>query len=170
MRRRLYWLLPDVESARRTADDLLLAKVDDRHMHFLARPGLALGSLHEASVLQKTDVRHAAISGSLVGALLGALAGWLLAQYPIEGMKVGVGGILLFTAFGAGFGFFASTLVGTSLPNSYLRQFERELADGRILVMVDVPLHRVEEMQDYLRQRHPEAAWRGVDPAVPAFP
>ena len=170
MIRRLYWLLPDVESARRTADDLLLAKVDDRHMHFLARPGLALGSLHEASVLQKTDVRHAAISGSLVGALLGALAGWLLAQYPIEGMKVGVGGILLFTAFGAGFGFFASTLVGTSLPNSQLRQFERELSDGSILVMVDVPLHRVEEMQDYLRQRHPEAAWRGVDPAVPAFP
>lgn len=170
MRRRLYWLLPDVESARRTADDLLLAKVDDRHMHFLARPGLPLGSLHEASVLQKTDVRHAAISGSLVGALLGALAGWLLAQYPIEGMRIGVGGILLFTAFGAGFGFFASTLVGTSLPNSQLRQFDRELSDGRILVMVDVPLHRVEEMQDYVQQRHPEAAWRGVDPAVPAFP
>lgn len=170
MRRRLYWLLPDVESARRTADDLLLAKVEDRHMHFLARPGLALGSLHEASVLQATDVRHAAISGSLIGALLGALAGWLLAQYPIEGMTIGVGGILLFAAFGAGFGFFASTLVGTSLPNSQLRQFERELSDGRILVMVDVPLHRVEEMQDYLQQRHPEAAWRGVDPAVPAFP
>jgi hypothetical protein len=170
MRRRLYWLLPDVESARRTADDLLLAKVEDRHMHFLARPGMALGSLHEASVLQKTDVRHAAISGSLIGALLGALAGWLLAQYPIDGLTVGVGGILLFTAFGAGFGFFASTLVGTSLPNSQLRQFDRELSDGRILVMVDVPLHRVEEMQDYVQQRHPEATWRGVDPAVPAFP
>jgi hypothetical protein len=170
MRRRLYWLLPDVESARRTADDLLLARVEDRHMHFLARPGIELGALHEASVLQKTDVRHAAISGTLVGALLGALAGWLLAQYPIEGLSIGVGGILLFTAFGAGFGFFASTLVGTSLPNSYLRQFEREVADGRILAMVDVPLHRVEEVQDYLQKRHPEAAWRGVDPAVPAFP
>jgi hypothetical protein len=88
---------------------------------FLARPGIDLGRLHEASVLQKTDVRHAAISGSLVGALLGALAGWLLAQYPIENLRIGVGGILLFTAFGAGFGFFASTLVGTSLPNSYLK-------------------------------------------------
>src|SRR5688500_11184033 len=32
MRRRLYFLLPDVESARRTADDLLLARVEDRHM------------------------------------------------------------------------------------------------------------------------------------------
>jgi len=51
-----------------------------------------------------------------------------------------------------------------------LRQFERELADGRILVMVDVPLHRVEEVQSYLQGKHPEAAWKGVDPAVPAFP
>ena len=170
MRRRLYWLLPDVESARRIADDLLLARVEDRHMHFLARPGIDLGPLHEASVLQKTDVRHAAISGSLIGALLGALAGWLFAQFPLEGLRIGVGGILLFTAFGAGFGFFASTLVGTSLPNSYLRQFEREVADGRILVMVDVPLHRVEEVQDALQKKHPEATWRGIDPAVPAFP
>ena len=170
MRRRLYWLAPDVESARRIGDDLLLARVEDRHMHFLARPGIDLGPLHEASVLQKTDVRHAAISGSLVGALLGALAGWLFAQYPLENLRIGVGGILLFTAFGAGFGFFASTLVGTSLPNSYLKQFERELADGRILVMVDVPLHRVEEVQSYLQGKHPEAAWKGVDPAVPAFP
>jgi len=63
-----------------------------------------------------------------------------------------------------------SMLVGTSLPNSYLKQFERELADGRILVMVDVPLHRVEEVQEYLQGKHPEAAWKGVDPAVPAFP
>ena len=170
MRRRLYWLLPNVESARRCADDLLLARVEDRHMHFLAREGTALGKLHEASVLQKTDVRHAAITGTLLGALLGAIAGWLLAQYPIQGMSVGVGGILLFAAFGAGFGFFASTLVGTSLPNSYLRQFERDVEAGRILVMVDVPLHQVEEIQEYVQQRHPEATWRGVDPAVPAFP
>ncbi|MEO8487837.1 MAG: DUF1269 domain-containing protein [Betaproteobacteria bacterium] len=170
MKRRLYWLLPDVESARRTADDLLLARVEDRNMHFLARPGTSLGALHEASVLQKTDVRHAAINGLLVGALLGALAGWLLARFPLEGIAMGVGGILLMTAFGAGFGFFASTLVGSSLPNSYLRRFERDLADGRVLVMVDVPLHRVEEVQEYLQKRHPEAAWRGVDPGVPAFP
>src|SRR5439155_682216 len=42
MRRRLYWLLPDVESARRTVDDLLLARIEDRHMHVLARRGTDL--------------------------------------------------------------------------------------------------------------------------------
>ena len=46
MLRRLYWLLPDVESARRTADDLLLARVEHGHMHFLARRGTDLGALH----------------------------------------------------------------------------------------------------------------------------
>jgi hypothetical protein len=31
MRRRLYFLLPDVESAHRIANDLLLARIEDRH-------------------------------------------------------------------------------------------------------------------------------------------
>src|SRR5262245_39665439 len=95
MRRRLYWLLPDVESAKRTVDDLLLARIEDRHMHVLARRDTDLGSLHEASVLQKTDVRHAAGRGLFLGALIGALAAWLLAQYPISGLEIKQGGILL---------------------------------------------------------------------------
>ena len=170
MRRRLYWVLPDVESAKRAADDLLLARVDDRHMHFMAGRGVDLGKLHEASVLQKSDVRHAAIVGTLAGGLIGALAGWLLTVFPIERLEFGVGGVMLMTLFGAGFGFFASTMVGAGVPNSHLRQFDKDLDDGRILLMVDVPLHRVDEIQLYLVERHPEAAWRGVDPAVPAFP
>ena len=170
MRRRLYWVLPDVDSAQRAADDLLLARVEDRHMHFMTRPGIDLGRLHEASVLQKTDVRHAAIVGTLAGALIGALAGWLITVFPIERLEFGVGGVMLMGLFGAVFGFFSSTMVGAGVPNSHLRQFAQDLADGRILLMVDVPLHRVDEIQRYLVDRHPEAAWRGVDPAVPAFP
>ena len=59
MRRRLYVVLPDLASARQTANDLLLARIEDRHMHFLARRDLALGELHAAGVLQKTDLRRA---------------------------------------------------------------------------------------------------------------
>jgi len=170
MRRRLYWLLPDVDSARRAADDLLLARVEDRHMHFLARPGTDLGSLHEASVLQKSDIRHAAIVGSLLGAFIGAVAGWVLTAFPIERLDFGAGGFVLITLFGALFGFVASTMVGSSVPNTHLKQFTGDIEQGRILMMVDVPLHEVDRIQAYLVERHPEAAWRGVDPAVPAFP
>ena len=59
MRHRLYFVLPDLASAIRTANDLLLARVEDRHMHFLGRRGMSLGELHEASYLQKSDLRHA---------------------------------------------------------------------------------------------------------------
>ena len=170
MLRRLYWLLPDVESARRTADDLLLARIEHRHMHFLARRHTDLGQLHEASVLQKTDVRHAAGRGLFVGGLLGALAAWLLAQFPIPGLEFRQGGVLLMIAFGAIFGIFASTLVGTSVPNSKLRRFADEIDQGKILLMVDVPATRVEEIQELLGRRHPEASNRGVEPTVPAFP
>ena len=59
MRRRLYFLLPDVPCAKRTADDLLLSRVDDRHMHFLAKRGTDLGELHECSYALKTDFAYA---------------------------------------------------------------------------------------------------------------
>jgi len=170
MLRRLYWLLPDVPSARKTADDLLLARVEHRHMHFLARRGTELGELHEASVLQKTDVRHAAGRGLFLGGLLGALAAWLLTQFPIDGLQFQHGGVLMMIAFGAAFGVFASTLVGTSVPNSKLKRFADEIEHGKILLMVDVPLHRVEEIQQLLERRHPEAINEGIEPTVPAFP
>jgi hypothetical protein len=41
----MYVTLPDVASARALANDLLLARVEDRHMHFLARRGTDLGEL-----------------------------------------------------------------------------------------------------------------------------
>ncbi|HVE50307.1 MAG TPA: DUF1269 domain-containing protein [Casimicrobiaceae bacterium] len=170
MRRRLYWLAPNVESAQRIADDLLLARVDDRHMHFMARPGTNLGKLHEASFLQTSDVRNAAMIGVLIGGFLGAVSGWLLAQYGYEGRFMGVGGVLLMTLVSAGFGFFASTLVGARVPNSSLKQFRSDIESGQILVMVDVPLHKVDDVQKHMSDNHPEATWRGVDPAVPAFP
>jgi len=37
MRRRLYFLLPDLGSAIQTANDLLLARIEDRHTHFLVK-------------------------------------------------------------------------------------------------------------------------------------
>jgi hypothetical protein len=170
MRRRLYWLLPDVESAKRTADDLLLARIEDRHMHFLARRGTDLRSLHEASVLQKTDVRQAAGRGMFLGALIGALAAWLLTQFPLPGLEFRQGAVLIVIVFGVVFGVFASTLVGTSVPNSKLKRFADDIEHGKILLMVDVPLSRVEEIQERVQQSHPEAAWHGVEATVPAFP
>ena len=50
MTHRLFFVLPDVTSARQMADDLLLARVEDRRMHFLAKRDRDLGALFGAWV------------------------------------------------------------------------------------------------------------------------
>ena len=68
MRRRLYYLLPDLPSARKIMDDLLLARIEERHIHFLAKRGTPMDGLHEANILQKSDLVHGAQRGVLIGA------------------------------------------------------------------------------------------------------
>ena len=91
MKRRLYFLLPDVASATRSANDLLLARVEDRNMHFLAKRGTDLGELHEASYLIKTDLMRGAGIGLAFGVIGGAILGYLIVNYPPEGTQPGLG-------------------------------------------------------------------------------
>ena len=42
MRRRLYFTVPDTASAQQMVNDLLLARIDEGHMHVLARDGIPL--------------------------------------------------------------------------------------------------------------------------------
>ncbi len=53
MRRRIYWLLPDLASARRTMNDLLLARVGDEHIHFVAKDGADMQGLHVEALFRK---------------------------------------------------------------------------------------------------------------------
>ena len=170
MKRRLYVVLPDLASAITTANDLLMARVEDRHMHFLGKRGMSMGVLHEASVLQKSDVRHALFLGCGLGALGGMLLGVYLKLNPIGDFTFDAGTFLLSMLGGTAFGAWTSTLIGLSTPNTALARFEPDIEAGKILLMVDVPEHKVEEVQEKLRQRHPEAAEGGLEPHIPAFP
>jgi len=172
MRRRLYFVLPDLASARRTADDLLLARIEDRHMHFLACRDVDLGELHAASILQKTDVRHATFVGAGLGVLIGAALGVALKLGALDGYVSGfdVGTVIVCAIAGLLLGAWCATLIGVSTPSVKLKDYERDFEAGRILLMVDVPHARVTEVQQLLHRRHPEAADHGIDLTMPAFP
>ncbi|HZO00504.1 MAG TPA: DUF1269 domain-containing protein [Burkholderiales bacterium] len=161
MRRRLYFVLPEVESAKRTADDLLLARVDDRHMRFLAKRGTDLEPLHEAGYLDKTDMVHGAAVGLGLGAIIGALTGAVVVAYPPEGMNPQLVTVLIGMLVGAPLGAWTASMAGAAVPNSRLRQFDADLEAGRVLMMVDVPFHRVAEITELVVSRHPEAVPRG---------
>jgi hypothetical protein len=170
MRRRLYFVLPDVPSARSMRDEMLLSRIESRHLHFLAQRDTLPPDLPQASVLQKTDIVHGAQVGLIIGAVVGALAGGLLVMFPPEGVAPKLIAVLMIAMGGAVFGAWASSMVASSVPNSRLKAFERDIEAGKVLMMVDVPMRRVQEICELVRRRHPEALSGGFEPTIPAFP
>lgn len=139
-------------------------------MHFLARRGTDLGELHEASYLHKTDAVHGAFVGLVIGGVMGVLVGLLLVEYPPQGVSLELVAVLIAALVGSVLGVWVASMVGLQVPNSRLKGFEQELQQGKILLMLDVPAGRYEEVRDIIVRTHPEAADRGNEPTVPAFP
>jgi hypothetical protein len=166
----MYVTLPDVASARTLANDLLLARIEDKHMHFLARRGTSLGELHEASYIQKTDTVHGGFTGFVIGGLLGVVVGVVLVNFPPGGLSIQLVAVLVAALVGAVLGTWVASMVGLQVPNSRLTAFEDDIQAGKILLMLDVPVGRSQEIHDIIARRHPEAAERGNEPTVPAFP
>lgn len=170
MRRRLYFTVPDAASARQIRNELLLNRIEDGHILVMARDGVELNDLHKASVLQTSDFVHGAETGLAVGGGIGIIAGLVAVFFPPAGVDLQLVTILLTALIGAAFGAWVASMVASSIPNSRLKKFESALAAGHILMMVDVPSGRVDEIKKLVTSHHPEAMGSGVEPTIPAFP
>lgn len=170
MRRRLYFMLPDVESARGMLDEMLLARIPVQRIHFLAKRGTLPADLPEASVLQKTDMVHGAQLGVVIGAAAGLSGGLLALAFPPEGVSVQLVVVLIGGIAGALLGSWISSMAASAVPNTKLKAFHPEIERGRVLMMVDVPMSRAGEISQLVASRHPEAVSGGFEPTIPAFP
>lgn len=169
MRERLLFLLPDVKHARTSMRELLLARIDDRHIHVLAKDSIDLEDLPGASIGQRSDYFHAMALGIVVGGCTGIVGG-LAAHYLAPGIEVGLNGIGMLALLGSIFGIWVSGLIGTDVPNTALRKFSRDIEQGKILMMVDVPRARAGEIRQLMHKRQLEATEGGIDSMYPVFP
>ena len=170
MRKRLYFMLPDCQIARAMLDEMLLLRIEEHHLHFLAKRGTLPHDMPEASVLQKTDIVHGAQMGLVVGGVAGTLGGVLVVLLPPGGVSLQLVTILITALLGALFGAWVSSMVGTQVPNSKLKAFHAGIESGKVLMMVDVPFGRIREIRQYVSQRHPEAEFGGSEAVILAFP
>lgn len=168
--KRLYFLVPSIKLAHKIVNELLIARITDKHIHILAKRGTTLGDLPEASVLQKTDLIPAVERGVALGGFTGTLAGLITVSIP-PAFPVVAGGIILGTTLaGAGLGAWLGGMVGMNVGNTRVKQFEEAIEKGALLMMVDVPPTRVDEIQALVKKHHPEAEPEGTEPHIPAFP
>ena len=168
--RRIYFLVPDIATTKRIVDELLLARIEERHIHVIAKRGTELEDIPEASLVQKSDFIPAVERGLAVGGSVGALAGLVAVALPPASTVI-AGGILLGSALaGAGVGAWAGALIGVSTPNSRIKQFEEAVEAGQLLVLADVPKGRVDEIEARIREHLPKVDIEGTEPKIPAFP
>lgn len=170
MRRRVYWLLPDLASARATMDDLLLSGVDVHQIHFMAREDCDMSGLHAAGVLQTSDLVRSAEVGLVIGAALGGILGTFLAVlHPVAGGAPQWNLVALLVPVGALVDAWTASMIGISVPNKDVERFAAQIAQGRVLLMVDAPVPRVGEIEESLRKLHPEARRQRGQEGVPVF-
>jgi hypothetical protein len=147
-------------------DELLLAHVEWKHIHVIAKRGTPLEDLPEASHWQKSDVVPALQRAIPVGGATGLLCGLVgLALEPH--LVIAGGGILLATSLaGVGVGAYLGGMVGLNVGNTRHKAFEQAIERGELLVIADVPRDRVEDISERIREAHPQAEVKGTDPRV----
>jgi len=158
MKRRLYFLFPETESAGSAVSDLESLGVDRGHVYVLAREDIDLGNLPTATRRQRREllghIEHRTWNGNLMVFGLAVFA--LVIATALENMMaiaVAMLVILASVASGAWFAMF--------VPNVRLQEFRTALNQGEILLMVDLSRECAEEVEELMHRRHPEAVDRG---------
>lgn len=156
--KRLYFMLPDTESCKKVVAELKHAGIQERHLHVVANLGIPLDDLPQAGLLQKSELAHGIEKGLAVGGAAGLLGGMLVMAFPPAGLVVGGAALLTaVTAGSAGFGALAMGLISKDIHSKQLAAFERDIAQGHILLIVDVPKEDVEQWKQLIIRHHPEA-------------
>jgi hypothetical protein len=166
--RRLVFLLPNVDVATQIVEEVTVQNVSRDNIHIIAKHGVSMGNLPDAHVPEETsDFFPAYEKGLAIGGVTGLLAGLVALAFPPSGIVLGGGAIIATTVAGAGLGALMSAIVGSDLPDSHLKRYEEGINAGEILMMIDVPTERIEEIEASVKTHHPEADVRGVDPLFP---
>lgn len=172
MRRKLYFMLPNIKTAHQMMDKMLLARIEERHIHFLAKSDISLTGLPEANVLEKTDSLHGVGSGAMIGGISGIMGGLLVVAFPsLVAIPVNDPGplqalaVLVIGLVGAGFGAWWSGMIASAIPNSRLKLYEDPIARGGVLMIVNVPYHRINDVRAEVQRECGDACtYVGVTP------
>jgi hypothetical protein len=168
--RRLYFLFPDVQVVDKVVDELLLAHIEWKHIHVVAKRGTFLGNLPEASVWQKTDIIPVMLRAMAIGGGAGIL--FALVMLAVEPQFQEAGGLVLVASLlaGVGVGAYLGGMLGLNVVNRRLKAFQKAMERGELLVIADVPRDLVEEVTERIKKAYPEAEPEGTELRGAALP
>lgn len=163
--KRIYFLAPTIESTASIVDELKENGINDSQIHVVGKDHHKLqeAHIHEANLLQTTDLVKSLEKGAIAGGAVGLLAGLAAVTFPPAGLVLGGGAVLSLSIFGTGFGAWVSSMIGISIPDQVVEKYEQAIEDGELLIMVDIPKVEEDKYKRMIKNHHPEAQIEGTD-------
>ena len=158
MRPKLKFLLPDIKTANQAAQSLLLARIDNKNICFLAKPGTDLGQLQAASTIESTNIINDGERGILIGAAIGLLGGlymhyfqpWITTSMGVHWATI----IVITTIIGAVASAIGAAVFGVNMFNTDLNKYKDKIDGGTILMIVTAPFQRSNEIRKIVSKLH----------------
>jgi hypothetical protein len=156
MKNRVFFLVEDIEAAKRLVPDLRRLGIEDPDLHVIASESIALEPLPEPDIIHRSDLVNAARRGAVTGGTLGLVGGLVALTVPVAGLTVGGGAVLASTALGTALGTWFSTLVGVSVPNQDVEQYRDRIDRGEVMIIADLEPEQEPLFTGLMADRHPE--------------
>lgn len=135
MTRRVF-CAPDIMTAEAALSAAVRAGIPASHAALVAESHIETVLVpDEQKEGTSTDFGPAALRGLVFGAVVGLLVGLAGMHVPAVGFTTT--GVVLTTIGGALIGAWASSLAGSSVPNEVRRDYNGELAEGKLLLVID---------------------------------
>ncbi|MHB8346261.1 MAG: hypothetical protein ACYDHM_03585 [Acidiferrobacterales bacterium] len=166
MKRRLYFLLPDIAHARLIVADFEAMGIARQHIHAVGHDVVSLQGLESISMAKDLDRAYWLewwwwrINLTILLITLLALVASLLLSTPSAAFTA-LAVITVTCILGVPF--------AMRIPNVHLGEFQSAIVHGGIVIMTDMHRNRIAEIEDFVRRRHPEATQGGVCWMTPAL-
>lgn len=165
MTNKLVFSVPDTLTALQVVEFLKARGVAESDVSVLGNEATELSAIPDAGEFDN-DVVPASKRGVVVGGATGLLAG-LGAALVAPGLAIGGAALALATAGGATFGVLASSLIGSSVTHSQIRDYEQVMERGELLMVVEVAEDRVADTTEQLQSQYPAVQFMGEVDAIP---
>ncbi|WP_375542483.1 DUF1269 domain-containing protein [Paraburkholderia sp. CNPSo 3272] len=138
-------------------------------MHVMANESVSLDGLPQASLAQRSDLLASLARGAAAGCATGLLVALIALVWPPEDVRIAGGTVVILILSSAGFGAGVAAMIGVEVRNTRLKRFEEAILRGELLVMIDVPKERVEEIEQMIELHYAYAHGVGADKTIPLF-
>src|SRR5687768_4723611 len=109
---RLCLIVPDIATNKRIAEHIKTNGISNGNMHVLGKSALTIEHLHlhQANLLQTTNLSITLLAGGVLGLFVGILSGLSFVVFSSWGMSVSISSVVIFALVGVILGLWISGL------------------------------------------------------------